>query len=127
MALYQQGLEIYLAPTADCRQSRQATMEHIAAEGRCYVLGCNQFVTKDQYPAELQKELENQPSLMCSGGSVIISPLGKVVAGPLFNEEGILYAMIDHKEIIKSKMDFDVIGHYNRPDIFEFKVKGDNG
>ena len=64
---------------------------------------------------------------MCSGRSVITSPLGKVVAGPLFNEEGILYAMIDHKEIIKSKMDFDVIGHYNRPDIFEFKVKGDNG
>lgn len=126
MALYQQGLEIYLAPTADCRQSWQATMEHIAAEGRCYVLGCNQFVTKDQYPQELKKEIENQPSLMCSGGSVIISPLGKILAGPLFNEEGILYADINHKEIIKSKMDFDVIGHYNRPDIFQFKVKGDN-
>ena len=56
MALYQQGLEIYLAPTADCRQSWQATMEHIAAEGRCYVLGCNQFVTRNQYPAEIQKE-----------------------------------------------------------------------
>jgi len=126
MALYQQGLEIYLAPTADCRQSWQATMEHIAAEGRCYVLGCNQFVTKDQYPQELQKEIKNQPSLMCSGGSVIISPLGKILAGPLFNEEGILYADINHKEIIKSKMDFDVIGHYNRPDIFQFKVKGDN-
>ena len=127
MALYQQGLEVYLAPTADCRQSWQATMEHIATEGRCYVLGCNQFVTKDQYPQELQKEIENQPSLMCSGGSVIISPLGKVLAGPLFNDEGILYADIDQREIIKSKMDFDVIGHYNRPDIFEFKVKGDNG
>lgn len=123
-ALYEQGLEIYLAPTADCRQSWQATLEHIACESRCYVLGCNQFVTKDQYPQELQKEIENQPSLMCSGGSVIISPLGKILAGPLFNEEGILYADIDQKEIIKSKMDFDVIGHYARPDIFEFRVKG---
>lgn len=127
MALYQQGLEIYLAPTADCRQSWQATMEHIAVESRCYVLGCNQFVTKSQYPLELQKEIENQSSPLCSGGSVIISPLGKVLAGPLFNEEGILYADIDHREIIKSKMDFDVIGHYNRPDIFEFRVKDDNG
>lgn len=127
MALYQQGLEIYLAPTADCRQSWQATMEHIAVESRCYVLGCNQFVTKNKYPQELQKEIENQSSPLCSGGSVIISPLGKVLAGPLFNEEGILYADIDHREIIKSKMDFDVIGHYNRPDIFEFRVKDDNG
>lgn len=123
MALYQQGLEIYLAPTADCRQSWQATLEHIACESRCYVLGCNQFVTKEQYPEYLQKEIKDLPSPMCSGGSVIISPLGKTLAGPLFNEEGILYADIDHKEIIKSKMDFDVIGHYNRPDIFEFKVK----
>ena len=122
-ALYQQGLEIYLAPTADCRQSWQATLEHISCEGRCYVLGCNQFVTKDQYPDELQQELENQPELMCSGGSVIYSPMGKLLAGPLFGEEGILYAAIDQKEIIKSKMDFDVIGHYARPDIFEFRLK----
>lgn len=122
-ALYQQGLEIYLAPTADCRQSWQATLEHISCEGRCYVLGCNQFVTKDQYPPELQQELENQPELMCSGGSVIYSPMGKLLAGPLFGEEGILYAAIDQKEIIKSKMDFDVIGHYARPDIFEFRLK----
>ena len=122
-ALYQQGLEIYLAPTADCRQSWQATLEHISCEGRCYVLGCNQFVTKDQYPTALQKELDNQPELMCSGGSVIYSPMGKLLAGPLFGEEGILYANIDHKEIIKAKMDFDVIGHYARPDIFEFRLK----
>lgn len=122
-ALYQQGIEIYLAPTADCRQSWQATLEHISCEGRCYVLGCNQFVTKDDYPKELQNELSNQPDLMCSGGSVIFSPMGKLMAGPLFEKEGILYADIDHREIIKAKMDFDVIGHYARPDIFEFRVK----
>lgn len=122
-ALYQQGIEIYLAPTADCRQSWQATLEHISCEGRCYVLGCNQFVTRDHYPAELQKEIENQPDLMCTGGSVIFSPLGKVLAGPLFEKEGILYADIDHGEIVKAKMDFDVIGHYARPDIFEFRRK----
>jgi len=123
MALYQQGIEIYLAPTADCRDSWQATLSHIACEGRCYVLGCNQFVTKEKYPSDYQAEIEDQPSLMCSGGSVIISPMGKVLAGPLFDKEGILYADIDQREIIKSKMDFDVIGHYARPDIFEFHVK----
>ncbi len=123
MALYEQGIEIYLAPTADCRQSWQATLTHIACEARCFVLGCNQYVTKDQYPREMQKELENQPSLMCSGGSVIISPLGQVLAGPVFDKEEVLYAEIDHDEIIKSKMDFDVIGHYARPDIFDFNVK----
>lgn len=122
-ALYQQGIEVYLAPTADCRDSWQSTLSHIACEGRCYVLGCNQYVTKDQYPESLQKELGNQPDLMCSGGSAIVSPMGKVIAGPLFGKEGILYADISHDEVVKAKMDFDVIGHYARPDIFEFKVK----
>ena len=123
MALYEQGIEIYLAPTADCRQSWQATLTHIACEARCFVLGCNQFVTKDQYPEYMQEEIKNQSSLMCSGGSVIISPLGQVMTGPLFDKEGILYAEIDHNEVVKSKMDFDVIGHYARPDLFEFNVK----
>lgn len=122
-ALYQQGIEVYLTPTADCRDSWQSTLAHIACEGRCYVLGCNQYVTKDQYPESLQKELGNQPDLMCSGGSAIVSPMGKVIAGPLFGKEGILYADISHDEVVKAKMDFDVIGHYARPDIFEFKVK----
>ncbi len=123
MALYEQGIEIYLAPTADCRDTWQATLSHIAFEGRCFVLGCNQYVTKEQYPISMQAELNDQPSLMCSGGSAIISPMGKTLAGPLFDKEGILYAEIDHREIIKAKMDFDVIGHYSRPDIFEFKLR----
>ena len=118
MKLYQQGVEIYLAPTADSRDTWQATMQHIACEGRCYVLGANQFVTKDQYPEQFQEELKAQPEVMCRGGSVIISPLGEVLAGPLFHQEGILSANIDMENIIKSKLDFDVIGHYSRPDLF---------
>ena len=125
MALYQQGIEIYLAPTADSRDTWQATLSHIACESRCYVLGCNQFVTKDSYPDFLKEEVKNQPSIMSSGGSVIISPLGKVLAGPLFDKEGILFADLDLREIIKAKMDFDVIGHYARPDLFDFKLKVD--
>lgn len=122
VALYQQGLEIYLAPTADCRDSWQSTLTHIACEGRCYVLGCNQFLTREHYPADLQQLVsEGHPSLPSTGGSVIINPLGKVIAGPLYKQEGILTAEIDHREIIKAKMDFDVIGHYARPDVFSFE------
>ena len=123
-AMYQQGIEIYLAPTADCRDTWQSSMEHIACEGRCFVLGCNQYLTRDHYPDDLKTYIsETHPSLPSKGGSCIISPLGKPLAGPLYNKEGIITAEIDHREIIKAKMDFDVIGHYARPDVFELKVK----
>lgn len=125
MSMYEQGIEIYLAPTADARDTWQSTLQHIACEGRCYVLGCNQFVTKDMYPANMPgiEDLENQPDVMCRGGSVVFDPMGNVVAGPLWNKEGILYADIDPTIISKSKMDFDVVGHYSRPDLFHFEVK----
>lgn len=124
MAFYQQGIEVYLAPTADCRDSWQATLTHIACEGRCFVLGCNQYLTHEHYPDDLKKLLSpDHPSLPSTGASVIISPLGKTLAGPLLHNEGILTAEIDHREIIKAKMDFDVIGHYARPDVFNFTMK----
>lgn len=122
--LYEQGCEIYLAPTADCRESWQATLTHIACEGRCFVLGCNQYLTRDHYPQDLKKLIQpDHPSLPSTGGSIIISPLGKTLAGPSFGKEEILTAEIDPREIIKGKMDFDVIGHYTRPDIFTFRWK----
>lgn len=122
MALYSKGVDIYLAPTADGRDTWQATLRHIACEGRCFVLGCNQYVTKQMYPAEFQQQLINQPEIMSRGGSVIISPLGEVIEGPLFNKEGILYSTLDLDEITRSKFDFDVVGHYSRPDIFQLKI-----
>jgi nitrilase len=124
MAMYRKGVEIYLAPTADSRDTWQATLRHIACEGRCFVLGCNQFVTKDMYPADLPgiEELANQPEVMCRGGSAIIGPLGDVIAGPLYGEEGILYADLDLTEVARGKFDFDVVGHYARPDVFQFWV-----
>lgn len=114
MRMYEQGIEIYLAPTADSRDVWTATMRHIALEGRCFVLGSNQYVTKDMYPKDLPglQDLNHQPDIMCRGGSLIVNPLGKLIAGPLYDEEGILYADLDPKEIIQSKLDFDVIGHY---------------
>lgn len=124
LAMYKKGVEVYLAPTADSRESWQHTMKHIALEGRCYVLGCNQYVTKTMYPKDLPglDDLEHQPEVMSRGGSVIVSPSGEVLAGPLWDQEGILTATLDLDEVTKSKLDFDVIGHYARPDIFEFKA-----
>ena len=124
MAMYGKGVELYLAPTADSRDTWQATMRHIACEGRCFVLGCNQYVTKSMYPADLVgiEELSSQPEVMCRGGSVIISPLGDVLAGPLFDEEGILFAELDLAQVAQSKFDFDVVGHYARPDVFRLTI-----
>jgi nitrilase len=124
MAMYGKGVELYLAPTADQRDSWQATLRHIACEGRCFVLGCNQFVTKEMYPKDLvgREDLASQPEILCRGGSAIISPLGDVLAGPLYDQEGILYADLDLAEIARGKLDFDVVGHYARPDVFQLTI-----
>jgi nitrilase len=122
--MYGKGVELYLAPTADARETWQATLRHIACEGRCFVLGCNQFVTKAMYPADLpmRNDLDKQPEVMCRGGSVIVSPLGEILAGPLYDQEGILYAELDRNEIVRSKVDFDVVGHYARPDVLQLLI-----
>lgn len=121
-ALYQQGIEIYLAPTADARESWQSTMQHIALEGRCYVLASNQFVTKADYPERYQTDLADEPAIMSGGGSVIISPMGEILAGPLWNREGLLTADLDFATLAKSKLDFDCVGHYARNDVFTLSV-----
>lgn len=123
MAMYQKGVQLYLAPTADARENWQATMKHIALEGRCYVFGCNQYVTKSMYPNEFQDEIRYQPEVMCNGGSVIIDPLGEVLAGPLWGDEGILTAEINLDRVTQAKLDFDPIGHYHRPDLFNLTVR----
>lgn len=124
MAMYQKGVEIYLAPTADARDTWLSTLVHIACEGRCFVLGCNQFVTREMYPTDLPgyAELASLPDVLCRGGSAIISPRGQVLAAPLLDREGILYADLDMAEVVQSKFDFDVAGHYARPDVFQLTV-----
>lgn len=121
-ALYQQGVDIYLAPTADARESWQATMQHIALEGRCFVLASNQFVVKADYPERYQNDLLHEPDIMSGGGSVILSPMGEVLAGPLWGQEGLLTADLDFTVLAKSKLDFDGVGHYARPDVFQLIV-----
>jgi nitrilase len=124
MAMYGKGVEIYLAPTADARGRWQATLQHISLEGRCFVLGCNQYVTRDMYPADLEiaGELEAWPETLCRGGSAIYGPLGECLAGPLWDEEGMVAADLDLSAIARSKFDFDVTGHYARPDVFHLEV-----
>ncbi len=123
MAMYQKGVEIYIAPTADSREEWTSTMKHIALEGRCFVLGCNQYYTKSMYPKEYQHLVTDEPENMCPGGSIIVSPLGKVIAGPLYGKSGVLIAELDMDEINRSKLDFDVIGHYARNDIFKLDIE----
>jgi nitrilase len=124
VALYNKRVELYLAPTADARDSWQATLRHIACEGRCFVLGCNQFVTKEMYPSDLEgiEELADLPEVLCRGGSAIVSPLGEYLAGPLFDQEGTLLADLDLGEVARAKFDLDVVGHYARPDVFQLTV-----
>ena len=125
VAMYGKGVQIYLAPTADQRERWQSTLQHIALEGRCFVLGCNQYVTKSMYPKDLPgiEDLDSLPENICEGGSAIYSPLGEVIAGPLYGEEGILYAELDLAEIVQSHYDFDAVGHYSRPDILQLIVR----
>jgi len=123
-AMYAKGVSLYLAPTADQRDTWQATIRHIALEGRCYVLSCNQFVTKDMYPKDLHcyNDLKSQPDIICRGGSAIISPLGQYVAEPVFDREELIVADLDLDHVIEGRFDFDPAGHYARPDVFELIV-----
>ena len=123
MSMYRKGVEIYIAPTADAREEWTSTLQHIALEGRCYVLGCNQYFTKSMYPEKYQTLVADEAETMCRGGSIIVAPNGKILAGPLYDKAGVLVAEIDLEEIKFNKLDFDVIGHYARNDIFEFDVK----
>ena len=122
MSMYKKGVEIYIAPTADSRNEWISTMKHIALEGRCFVLGCNQYFTKSMYPKKYQSLVKDDPENICRGGSVIVSPLGKIIEGPLFDKSGVLIAELNLEEINLSKLDFDVIGHYSRNDIFQFNI-----
>jgi nitrilase len=121
--MYSQGIEIYCAPTADHRTTWSATMQHIATEGRCFVLGCNQFNRRRDFPKHYATAFGEAPETVISrGGSCIVGPFGEFLAGPNFAGETILLAELDRAQLPKAKFDFDVVGHYSRPDIFRLTV-----
>lgn len=123
MAMYDQGVTLYCAPTADDRDSWPATMRHVALEGRCYVLSACQYVTRGAYPADFECVLGDAPeTVLMRGGSMIVAPLGEVLAGPSYEGETILYAEIEPDAVVRGKYDFDVVGHYARPDVFSLSV-----
>ena len=122
-AMYGKGIEIYCAPTADARDSWVASMRHIAVEGRCFVLSCNQFNRRRDFPPDYHSAFGEDPDVViCRGGSCIVDPFGNFLAGPNMEGEEILIAEIDHAQIVRGKYDLDVVGHYARPDIFQLHV-----
>ncbi|KAH9699064.1 Bifunctional nitrilase/nitrile hydratase NIT4 [Citrus sinensis] len=128
-ALYGKGIEIYCAPTADSRDVWQASMTHIALEGGCFVLSANQFCRRKDYPpppeyvfSGIEEDL-TPDSVVCAGGSVIISPSGTVLAGPNYEGEALISADLDLGEIAREKFAFDVVGHYSRPEVLSLVVR----
>ncbi|CAA6674917.1 unnamed protein product [Spirodela intermedia] len=108
---------------------KAASMTHIAVEGGCFVLSANQFCRRRDYPPApdyvfgVSDDELSPDSVVCSGGSVIISPSGTILAGPNHDGEGLISADLDLGEIVRAKFDFDVVGHYSRPDVLSLVVK----
>ena len=122
-AMYGKGIEIYCAPTVDARETWAPSMQHIAMEGRCFVLSASQFARRSDYPDDYDCiQGDDRATVMIGGGSCIVDPLGTFLAGPNYEEECILTAAIDRDAITRGKYDFDVVGHYARPDVFELRV-----
>jgi len=118
-ALYEDGVQLWLAPTADSRSSWIASMQHIAMEGRCFVLSANQFARRSDYPADYPLDPDDAPDVIITrGGSCIVNPYGALVAGPVYDASALLVADLDLGETVRAKLDLDVTGHYARPDLF---------
>ncbi|TML94668.1 MAG: carbon-nitrogen hydrolase family protein [Actinobacteria bacterium] len=120
-ALYEDGVEIYLAPTADDSEDWHDSMKHIARESRAFVLSCCVFQRASSYPTDVP--LAEGDELVGGGGSAILAPDGSYLAGPLWNEEGILYADLDSQQLYKARQRFDPAGHYSRPDLLRLEIR----
>ena len=122
-ALYESGIEIYVASTADDGDPWQATLVHIARESRAYVVAPCHFQRAESYPDDfpLRAELEGA-GVLGRGGSAILAPDGSYLAGPLYDEEGILYAELDPGRLLAERQRFDPVGHYHRPDVLRLGV-----
>lgn len=124
-AMYASGVEIYVAPTYDAGPVCTATMQHIAREGGCWVLGAGcAFQARDIPDAVPGKAmLYPEPDAWINAGdSVIVAPGGRIVAGPMHEALGILHAEIDLERVGMARRSLDVVGHYARPDLFRLQV-----
>ncbi len=125
VALYQKGITIYISPNTNDNSEWQATIQHIAIEGKCYFINSDMIVTKSSYPDDLatSEDIADLPEAVCRGGSCIIDPFGHYVMGPVWDKETIIYADLDMQLAASSRMEHDAIGHYARPDVLELIVK----
>lgn len=124
-ALYAEGMDIFISPTWDHGEVWNASMRHIAKEGGCYVVSTATALQASDIPDDLPGKSELYPDKdewLCSGDAVVIEPGGQILAGPLHNEKGILYAEIDSEKPAAARRSLDVCGHYARPDIFKLTV-----
>jgi nitrilase len=119
-ALYESGLDVYLAPTADDSQSWHESIRHIARESRAFVLSCCVYQRASSYPDDVA--IADGPELLGRGGSAIVGPDGEYLAGPLWDEEGILYAELEPDLLFAERQRFDAAGHYSRPDVLRLQV-----
>ena len=124
VALYQKGITIYLSPNTNDNPEWQATIQHIAIEGKCYFINADMIVRKSSYPMDLKEKaaISGQPEVVCRGGSCIIDPYGHYLTQPVWDEETIIYAELDMQLAAACKMEHDAVGHYARPDVLELKV-----
>ncbi len=124
VALYRKGITIYISPNTNDNPEWQATIRHIAIEGKCFFINSDMLVRRSSYPADLQtaEDLGKLPDMVCRGGSCIIDPFGHCMMDPVWDEETILYADLDMQLAASSRMEHDAIGHYARPDVLELIV-----
>ncbi|GAB3686270.1 carbon-nitrogen hydrolase family protein [Salinisphaera aquimarina] len=123
MAMFAKGIQIYCAPTADSRPTWASSMQHIACEGRCFVLSACQHLKRSDCPEDYDAIQGNDPdTILMRGGSCIVNPFGEFLAGPVYEENALLVANLDMNDVARGKYDFDVTGHYARPDVFRLDV-----
>lgn len=125
VALYEKGITIYISPNTNDNPEWQATIQHIAIEGKCYFVNADMVVRRSSYPADLNERdaVERQPEMVCRGGSCIIDPYGHYLTQPVWDEETIIYAELDMSLAASCKMEHDAVGHYSRPDVLKLTVE----
>lgn len=123
-ALYEKGVSIYISPNTNDNPEWQHTIRHIAIEGHCYFVNADLFFRRADYPPTKSgaDEIARLPALVCRGGSCVIDPYGHEVTEPLWDQEGIIYAALDMQAVPASRMEFDVCGHYARPDVLSLSI-----